>query len=381
MKKIIVDMFGADGGPEIVVRGAVRALMAQSEYDIVLAGSTLIAQIVLQEEAARLGADPSELIPRLSVIETNSFVTNTEDPRNMVKDRNDTSMVLALEALKADEEIRAMVTAGSTGCALVGSCFHLGLEKGLLQPALASALPKAGGGFAIVLDCGSNLEPKAKELEQYARLGSALAKNSYGVEKPVVGLLNVGKEKGKGTEILQEAFEKIEASSKEYGFQFAGNIEGGDILAGSVDVIVCDGFTGNIIIKGFESAGLLAAQFAEQDDLVWTPEKNTAAENAPEAETALAAENALTAETALAAENVMSPETALTAETAPALEKDPAEQAARSLVASRIKRFFDYNSQAGAIFVGTKKRIIKAHGAATEDTITSCILQAISLDQ
>lgn len=310
-------MFGADGGPEIVVRGAVRALMAQSEYDIVLAGSTLIAQIVLQEEAARLGADLSELIPRLSVIETNSFVTNTEDPRNMVKDRNDTSMVLALEALKADEEIRAMVTAGSTGCALVGSCFHLGLEKGLLQSALASALPKAGGGFAIVLDCGSNLEPKAKELEQYARLGSALAKNSYGVEKPVVGLLNVGKEKGKGTELLQEAFEKIEASSKEHGFQFAGNIEGGDILSGSVDVIVCDGFTGNIIIKGFESAGLLAAQFAAQDDLA----------------------------------------------------------------ASKIKRFFDYNSQAGAIFVGTKKRIIKAHGAATEDTITSCILQAISLDQ
>ena len=93
-------MFGADGGPEIVVRGAARALAAQKEYDIVLAGSSLIAQIVLQEEAARMKLDPADLMPRVSLIETNSFVTNREDPRNMVKERNDTSMILALEALK-----------------------------------------------------------------------------------------------------------------------------------------------------------------------------------------------------------------------------------------------------------------------------------------
>ncbi len=309
-------MFGADGGPEIVVRGVYQALKAQKEVNIVLAGSSLIAQLVLHEEAAKDQLNPSEIMPRVSVIETNSFVTNTENPKNMVKDRNDTSMVLALEALKNDEEIRAMVTAGSTGCALVGSCFHLGLEKGLLQPALASALPKDGGGLAILLDCGSNLEPKPKEYAQYARLGAALSKNSYGVEKPAVGLINVGKEKGKGTEVLNEAYEKIEAEAAENGFEFIGNIEGGDILSGKVDVAVCDGFTGNVILKGFESAGLLAARFAG---------------DVPGAE--------------------------------------------------EIRHFFDYNSQAGAIFLGTKKIIIKAHGAATKETICSCILQAINLDK
>lgn len=341
MKRIIVDMFGADGGPEVIVRGAVRALAAQKEYDIVLAGSSLIAQIVLQEEASRMGIVPSELSQRLSVIETNSFVTNTEDPRNMVRDRNDTSMVLALQALRDNEEIRAMVTAGSTGCALVGSCFHLGLEKGLLQPALASALPKRNGGFSVLADCGSNLQPKPKELEQYARLGAALVKESYGVEEPAVGLLNVGREAGKGTEIQQEAYEKIKEAAKTRGFRFAGNIEGGDILKGDVDVVVCDGFTGNVVLKGLEQAGLIAAELAK--------EETTRSEK-----------------TDLSLRQIEDP-----------YNRDP--EAPGLSGSERIRRFFDYNSQAGAIFLGTKKLLLKAHGAATEDTICSCILQAVNL--
>ena len=340
MKKIIVDMFGADGGPEIVVRGAARALAAQNEYDIVLAGSSLIAQIVLQEEAAKMKLNPADLMPRVSLIETNSFVTNREDPRNMVKERNDTSMILALEALKNDEEIKAMVTAGSTGCALVGSCFHLGLEKGLLQPALGSALPKEEGGYVLLLDCGSNLEPKPKEMEQYARLGANLVRNAYGVSQPVVGLLNVGNEPGKGTEVLKEAFEKIDAAAEKNSYTFAGNIEGGDILSGRYDVVVCDGFSGNVIIKGFESVGLLAAKFAD-------PTVKTESEDYHRQ------------------------------------IDDPYNQTGDNgnEGAAKIRRFFDYNSQAGAIFLGTKKIIIKAHGAATEDTICSCILQAINLDR
>ena len=261
-EKIIVDMFGGDGGPEIIVRGVFRALMCQSEYDFVLAGSSLIAQIVIGEEASKAGILAEGLMSRVSIIETNSFVTNKEDPKNMVRDRNDTSMVLALKALKEDPEIRAMVTAGSTGCALVGSCFHLGLEKGLLQPALASALPREGGGYTLLLDCGSNIDPKAKDLENYARLGSAMVRKSYGVETPRVGLLNVGKEKEKGTEVLKEAFGRIEKSAEENGFSFEGNIEGGDILTAGLDVVVCDGFTGNVIIKGFESVGLISAELA-----------------------------------------------------------------------------------------------------------------------
>ena len=348
MKKIIVDMFGADGGPEIVVHGAARALQAQKEYDIVLSGSSLIAQIVLQEEASRMEISPADLIQRVSVIETTSFVTDRENPKNMVKDRNDTSMVLALEALKEDAEIEAMVTAGNTGCALVGSCFHLGLQKGLLQPALASALPKAGGGYALLLDCGSNLEPRPKELEQYARLGAGFVRGAYGVPSPVVGLLNVGKESKKGTEILQEAYGKIAEAAEKGGFVFAGNVEGGDILSGKLDVVVCDGFTGNVIIKGFESVGLFCARLAKDR------EKSEGTFSLPNANAELALRQI----------------------------EDPYNRKTEDLnipASLAIRRSFDYNSQAGAIFIGTKKLIMKAHGAATEETICSCILQAINL--
>ena len=362
-------MFGGDGGPEIIVRGVFRALMCQSEYDFVLAGSSLIAQIVIGEEASKAGILAEGLMSRVSIIETNSFVTNKEDPKNMVRDRNDTSMVLALKALKEDPEIRAMVTAGSTGCALVGSCFHLGLEKGLLQPALASALPREGGGYTLLLDCGSNIDPKAKDLENYARLGSAMVRRSYGVETPRVGLLNVGKEKEKGTEVLKEAFGRIEKSAEENGFSFEGNIEGGDILTAGLDVVVCDGFTGNVIIKGFESVGLISAELAassERFKVLLEPD-DTGKPNG-----VLLNKSGKT-ETDGYHRQI----------------DDPYNQAAGQQLASetakdvpgsaKIRRFFDYNSQAGAIYLGTDKLIMKAHGAATADTILSCILQAINL--
>lgn len=317
MTKIAVDILGADLGPEIVVRGAVRALNKREGFEVVLSGSSLVADIVSSEEAAALGADASKIKERISVIDTNSFVTNNDDPRCMVKDRNDTSMVLALEALKNDEDIKAMVTAGSTGCALVGSCFHLGLEKGLLQPALMSLLPRCKEGHVAVLDCGSNLEPKPKDMADYARLAADFYRKAYGKQEPKVALVNVGKEEGKGGPSLIEAYELIKENAEKYSYLFAGNIEGGDILKGDIDIAVCDGFTGNIIIKGFEAAGLTAAQIASSKGC---------------------------------------------------------EEAADD-----IRKFFDYNSQAGAVFVGTKKPVIKAHGAATEATICSCILQALDL--
>ena len=273
-------------------------------------------------------------VSRVEILPAHSFVTNEDDPREMVKGKQDTSMVLSLERLRNDEDAAAMITAGSTGCALVGSCFHLGLSKGLLQPALASALPTQNGKWVILCDCGSNLSPKAKDLGDYARLSAAFAKAYYvdgenapdAGRLPKVGLINVGKEKGKGQALQQEAFDLLSSMSGEV-FDFIGNIEGTDILTGDVDAAVCDGFTGNVLLKALEKAGNIAAEIAEgqvsgeQADL-----KETGAQ-----------------------------------------------------IAEKIRATFDYNNRAGAVFLGTKKLLIKAHGAATEDTITSCILQAVRL--
>lgn len=318
--KIIVDTLGADRGADVIIRGALKALQEQSAYDLILA------------------ADPSDVeglsydASRVEILPAFSFVTNDDDPREMVKGKQDTSMVLSLEKLRDDAEVAAMITAGSTGCALVGSCFHLGLFKGLLRPALASALPTQNGKWVILCDCGSNLNPKAKDLGDYARLSAAFAKAYYTDDEtaegrlPKVGLVNVGKEKGKGLPLQQEAFELLSSMSGE-SFEFAGNIEGTDILAGQVDAAVCDGFTGNVLLKALEKAGNIAAEIAEA---------HVSAENFD-------------------------------------LQKNGSE------IAEKIRGTFDYNNRAGAVFLGTKKLLIKAHGAATEDTITSCILQAVRL--
>ena len=162
--------------------------------------------------------------------------------------------------------------------------------------------------------------------------------NTYGA-----GLYSLAKEENlcqlllQQMQVLQEAFEKIEAAADLNAYEFIGNIEGGDILSGKLDVVVCDGFSGNVIIKGFESVGLMAAKFAEDEEKTESDNYHRQIDDPYNMENASGT--------------------------------------------AQIRRYFDYNSQAGAIFVGTKKLIIKAHGAANEDTICSCILQAINLDK
>ena len=321
--KIIIDTFGADAGADVIIRGALRALDAQTAYDLILVTDPEL-------DLAAFCADREDLLKRVTVLPATSFVTNEDDPRDMIKAKNDSSMIRALEALRDQEDICAMITAGSTGCALVGSCFHLGLQKGLLQPALASALPTENGQWVILCDCGSNLNPKVKDLADYAELAAAFAKAYYSGDAssaalPKVGLINVGKEPGKGTDLIKEAYEKLSSMSGET-FEFIGNIEGSDILKGEADAAICDGFTGNVLLKALEKAGNIAAAFAEQS----TADDDDLKQN-------------------------------------------------NDAIAEKIRATFDYNNRAGAVFLGTKKLVIKAHGAATEDTITACILQAIRL--
>ena len=335
MMKIIIDTFGADAAADVIIRGALKALKKQTAYDLILVTDPDV-------DLAAFCADRENLPKRVTVLPATSFVTNEDDPRDMIKAKNDSSMVLALEALRDQEDICAMITAGSTGCALVGSCFHLGLQKGLLQPALASALPTENGQWVILCDCGSNLNPKVKDLADYATLAAAFAKAYYSGDAdggeslageasdlPKVGLINVGKEPGKGTDLIKEAYEKLSSMSGEM-FDFIGSIEGSDILSGAVDAAVCDGFTGNVLLRALEKAGNIAAAFAEQNTPAAAGKGDTIRRN-------------------------------------------------NDAIAEKIRATFDYNNRAGAVFLGTKKLVIKAHGAATEDTITACILQAIRL--
>ena len=294
MKKIIVDVGGADAGPEVMIKGAMEAA-GETGCGIILAGDRRVI-----EEAAGSAFE---------IIDAPGTVTAQDNPAKIIKGMEDTSMVRALEALKSRDDIIGMVSAGSTGCLLVGASFRLGLFKGLLQPALSSALPKDGGGWVCLLDCGANLGSRVRDLQDWARMGSAYMEAVKGTEMPRVGLVNVGREPGKGTDLYREAYAALLADTS---INFIGNIEGSDILSGEVDVAVCDGFTGNVLLKGLEAAGKLAAKMADS---------------------------------------------------------------------KQISDFFNYNSLGGATFLGTKKIVVKAHGAADELTVKSCIRQVWNLSR
>jgi len=302
-KKIIVDIAGADAAPEIILQGAISALQFDPEYDIVVSGPGKVIRDALESESA-------ELRSRIEIIEAEGAVSNLDDPREMIRGRNDTSMVMALNALKSRDDIAGMVSAGSTGCLMIGSIFRLGLFKGLMQPALSSALWSVKGSYFCLVDCGANVNSKARDIVDYARMGSAFMEAMNGVPEPAVGLVNVGREKGKGSDLAKEAWEALAA---EDSIRFIGNIEGSDVLKGEADVVVCDGFTGNVLLKSLEAAGMTAAA------MMGYPEKAV--------------------------------------------------------------KFFDYNSQGGATFLGTRKIIVKAHGAANADTIRSCIDQVWNLEK
>ena len=300
-KKIAVDICGADATPQVILRGAIDALSQQDEYDLVIIGP---AGIIEQE------LEDSDVRPRVEVIDAQGVVTNHDDPTLMVRGRDDTSMGAAFIALRDREDIVGMVSAGSTGSLMVGSIFKLGLFKGLMQPALSSALWNINNRYFCLVDCGANVNPKAKDMRDYARMGSAFMEAMNKVESPRVALMNVGREEGKGSDLAKEAYSLLAEDDR---INFTGNIEGSDVLADIADVIVCDGFTGNVVLKTLEAAGMAAARMAGNP------------------------------------ENVV--------------------------------RFFDYNSQGGATFLGTRKIIVKAHGEANADTIRSCIDQVWNLEK
>lgn len=303
IKKIIVDICGADEAPQVIVRGAVKALKEQNEYDLVIVGPQGIIEKAFE-------AEDEAVRGRVEIVPADKTVTNHDDPIGMIRGQDGTSMVVALSTLKERDDIAGMVCAGSTGSLMVGSIFRLGLFKGLKQPALSSALFNINGKYFCLVDCGANVNPVVKDMRAYARMGSAFMEAMNGVEAPRVGLINVGKEKGKGNDLAKDAYAMLEADES---INFIGNIEGSDILMDIADVIVCDGFTGNVILKTLEAAGMTAANMAGRP------------------------------------ENVV--------------------------------KFFDYNNLGGATFLGTKKIIVKAHGAASADTICACIMQAIALDR
>jgi phosphate acyltransferase len=238
---ILVDAMGGDNAPDEIVRGCVEALNERDDFDLVLYGIEHILRAKL--------LDYNYPEHRISVVNTTEIINGHDFPVKAVKEKNDSSLIVALMDLR-HKRGDVLVTAGNTGAVMAGALFKLGRVKGIARPALSSLIPTKKG-MKMFLDVGANTVCKPENYLDFGIMGSIYMENIFGIKNPTVGLLNIGSEETKGTDNLKTAYNLLHES----GLNFIGNIEGKDIISGNIDVVVTDGFTGNVLLKFLEGIG------------------------------------------------------------------------------------------------------------------------------
>jgi glycerol-3-phosphate acyltransferase PlsX len=239
-RAIALDAMGGDGAPHAGLQAAVEAI-SQYRLPVILVGPIRR----LRRELGRFRPLPQGL----ELVDAPDVVENDDPPIAVLRQKRRSSLTVCAELVR-EGRAAAMVTAGNTGAAWVAAKSTLGMIEGVDRPALAAILPKTGG-HTLVLDVGANVEGKPRQLVQFAVMGSFYAESVLGMKRPKVGLMSVGEEESKGGPRVREQYRVLSSA----GIHFVGNVEGRDVFAGEVDVIVCDGFTGNVILKVAEGLG------------------------------------------------------------------------------------------------------------------------------
>lgn len=238
--RVAIDAMGGDFAPDEIVKGAVMAAR-KGDADIILVGQ----EDVVQRELEKHGAAPD----LLRVVHAAEVIREGEAPAHAIRQKRQSSVVVGIKLVRSGDA-DAFVSAGSSGAVASAAATYLGMVQGIERPTI-------GGGFSsfapniVVMDLGANVDCKPHQLVSFAIAGTVYARTIYGIDNPTVGLLSTGSEEGKGNELVKEAFPLLKNS----GLNFVGNIEGNDILMGKANVIVCDGFVGNVVLKFYESIG------------------------------------------------------------------------------------------------------------------------------
>ncbi len=317
--RIIIDAMGGDNAPHEIVKGAVDA-RREFGVDIALVGIEEQVRACLADCG---GADDAGI----SVIAATEVVDMHDDPATACRRKRDSSMTRGLNMLR-DGEGEAFISAGSTGALLSGATLIVKRIRGIRRACFCPVIPNGGKGV-VLIDCGANVECTAEYLLQFAYMGSYYSRSVCGVENPKVGLLNNGAEDSKGTELCKETYALLRQASEEGRINFVGNIEGGDIFSGKVDVLVTDGFTGNILMKSIEGT----ARFLM---------KNVKGVMMQSLKTKIGAL---------------------------LIKKE----------FGGIKKLLDASEVGGTPFLGISKPVIKAHGNSNARAIRSAVMQAISI--
>ena len=240
--RIALDAMGGDYAPEAVVKGAILAAEQLEKDDVIL--------LIGQEDAIKpLLEENNYAGDNIKIVHASQVIEMGEHPTKALAQKTDSSIAVGYGLLKM-QKADAFCSAGNTGAMLVGAMFSVKAVEGILRPSIGGLVPKVNGGFGIMLDVGANADCKPEVLEQFGEIGSIYAKYVLDIPNPKVGLMNLGEEEGKGTVVTQAAHQRLKANSN---INFIGNIEGRDLFNDKADVIVCDGYTGNIILKMAEN--------------------------------------------------------------------------------------------------------------------------------
>lgn len=315
MIKIVLDCFGGDHSPEANVDGAIAALGQFDDLLLILSGDESALRKCLEGKSY----DPS----RIEFLHAPQVIGCNERPTDVIRLKRDSSMVKAIRLLRDDDSVAAMVSTGSTGALVAGALTRLGRLKGIIRPAFCPILPTMNGGLVGICDSGANVEVTPEHLRQFAIMASLYMENVYGVSKPRVALLNVGKEAEKGDELRQTAYKLLSETSE---INFAGNMESRDLLSGNYDVVVADGFSGNVLVKTTEGTAL---------ELLGKLKKEIYSKFIYKLGGAL-----------------MAP------------------------MFRSLKDFMNYQNYGGSVLLGTSKVVVKGHGSSKATAVCKCIEQA-----
>ena len=246
--KIILDAMGGDLAPEAPVMGALDAAKAYGAQIVLVGRGNEILEVLKKNGIENLPEN-------IEIAHADDMVDMHDDPAKVIHKRKNSSMVIGLRML-AEGKGDAFVSAGSTGALLTGATLIVKRVRGIRRAAMAPSMPTKAGGKVIICDCGANAECTAEFLLQFGLVGNAYAKNVYGLENPRIGLLNIGTEDSKGTQLQKDAYALLTEAKEKGLLNFVGNVEARAVPLGEVDVVVCDGFSGNVLIKSIEGTAI-----------------------------------------------------------------------------------------------------------------------------
>lgn len=316
--KIVLDAMGGDHAPDEIIKGAIDAVQQRDDIQVILTGK----EDIIKEELAKYTYNKEQI----TIVNTTEVIETAEPPVMAIRKKKDSSIVVGLKMVK-EKKADAFVSAGSSGAILAGGQLLVGRVKGVERPPLAPLIPTEKG-FSLLVDCGANVDARPSHLVQFAKMGSVYMKNVMGIENPRVAIVNIGAEEEKGNALVKETFPLLKACKD---IHFIGSIEAREIPHGQADVIVCEAFVGNVILKLYEGVGAVMLSMVKKGLM----------------------------------ETLRSKIGALLIK--PALKK--------------TMKSFDASEYGGAPLLGLNGLVVKAHGSSKAKEISIAILQCVSFKE